>query len=508
MESLSDTRIIDLGIRGVQSRIRGARTQTLLTHLIGRLIAIGAIVWVGVELFTLIDFGNPDLFPGGGLKYMLDALKFLFILIELIALIIFTAPLMIFLAFSTTDAAAILYGARAFLTGDLFNNVQPPVGIDNDILFGTDPTDMFSSFVYIFSMDVIFPLKAIFRAAILMFFIILLGISLFAFLLRADMRSAATAFVSIQFIVFYGSAKHLFKSNFRFSPTKNIGELFTNDVVLIALSSYLFLEISLQISYISHILNPAQSRQQRVLRALDRLSEFRLGITGAPTPTPSPILTAEAEETEEDKKAGQSIGATGSSIARKFGVSGMTYFLEKASDSLFARPGGQQDKLTARLQRYHDGLVHSDSRVDEKLVGAAVTIKPLMTIVYVLTSVFFRVLIMLGGLYVILNPDVLLFVLRYPPSIYNSLEMLQPEGVVLLLIPIVVFILLLTSLIGYIQERFSSRFEDALDPMLEDQEFMEEELPGVITEGELEPISEEDTFYEQLTTEFGEGEEE
>ena len=503
MESLSDTRIIDLGIRGVQSRIKGARTQTLLTHLIGRIIAIGAIVWVGVELFTLIDFANPALFPDG---HMLDALSFLFIILELIALIIFTAPLMLFLAISPNDAGAILYGARAFLTGDLFNDVQPPGGIDSDVLFGVDPTDLFSPFEYLFAMDVIYPLKAIFRASILMFFVIMLGIAIVAFLFKADMRSAAAAFVSIQFIVFYGSVKHLFKSNFRFSPTKNIGELFTNDVVLIALSSYLFLEISLQISYISQILNPAQSRQQRVLRALNRLSEFRLGITGAPTP--SPLLAEEAEDDEAEKKAGQSIGATGSSIARKFGISGMTYFLEKASDSLFARPGGQQDKLTSRLQRYHDGLVHSDPRVDEKLVGAAVTIKPLMTIVYVLTSVLFRVLIMLGGLYAILNPDVLLFILRYPPSIYNSLEMLQPEGVVLLLIPIVVFILLLTSLIGYIQEKFSSRFEDALDPILEDQEFMEEELPGVITEGELEPISEEDTFYEQLTTEFGEGEEE
>lgn len=273
MESLSDTRIIDLGIRGVQSRIKGARTQTLLTHLIGRLIAIGAIVWVGVELFTLIDFANPALFPNG---HMLDALSFLFIILELIALIIFTAPLMLFLAFSSSDAGAILYGARAFLTGDLFNNVQPPGGIDSDVLFGVDPTDLFSPFEYLFAMDVIYPLKAIFRASILMFFVIMLGIALVAFLFKADMRSAATAFVSIQFIVFYGSAKHLFKSNFRFSPTKNIGELFTNDVVLIALSSYLFLEISLQISYISHILNPAQSRQQRVLRALNRLSEFRL----------------------------------------------------------------------------------------------------------------------------------------------------------------------------------------------------------------------------------------
>jgi hypothetical protein len=502
MESLSDTRIIDLGIRGVQSRIRGARTQTLLTHLIGRLIAIGAIVWVGVELFSLIDFANPALFPEG---HMLDALSFLFLLIQLLALIIFIAPLMIFLAFDPGFAESILNGARAFIAGDLFNNIQPPVDMDTALLYGSNPLDMFSSFQYAFSMEVIFPLKAIFRASILMFFIILLGISLAAFLFRADMRSAAAAFVSIQFIVYYGSVKHLFKSNFRFSPTKNLGELLTNDVVLIALSSYLFLEIALQISYISQILNPAQSRQQRVLRALDRLSEFRLGITG--TTTPSPILAAAEADTEDEgeKQAGYSIGATGSSIARKFGVAGMTYFLEKASDSLFARPGGQQDKLTARLQRYHDGLVHSDPRVDEKLVGAAVTVKPLMTIVYVLTSVIFRVLIMLGGLYVILNPDVLLFILRYPPSVYNSLEMLQPEGVVLLLLPIVVFILLLTSLIGYIQERFSKRFEDALDPVLDDQEFLEEELPGITTEGELEPISEEDMFYEQLTEEFGEG---
>ena len=85
--------------------------------------------------------------------------------------------------------------------------------------------------------------------------------------------------------------------------------------------------------------------------------------------------------------------------------------------------------------------------------------------------------------------------------------MLQPEGVVLLLIPIVIIILLLTSLIGYIQERFSKRFEDALDPMLEDQEFFEEELPGIITEGELEPITEEDLFYERLEQEFGDEEE-
>ncbi|MHA1224508.1 MAG: hypothetical protein ACTSP3_14875, partial [Candidatus Heimdallarchaeaceae archaeon] len=125
-----------------------------------------------------------------------------------------------------------------------------------------------------------------------------------------------------------------------------------------------------------------------------------------------------------------------------------------------------------------------------------------MTLVYVLVSVIFRVGIMILGLYAILNPDVLLFVLRYPPSIYNSLELLQPEGVVLLLIPIVVFILLLTSLIGFIQERFSSRFETELEPVLDELEYLKGEETGVIVEGEPEPISEEELFYRQLAQEF------
>jgi len=501
MESLSDTRIIDLGIRGVQSRIRGARIQTLITHVIGRLFAIGAIAWVLVQLFTLIAFDDPARFPE---RYFIDSLSFIFVLIELIAIILFTAPLMIFVAFLGNDAAGILLGAKAFLTGDLFGDINPPSGVDSNLLFGTnEPLDMFSSFAYLFSPEILQPLRVINRASIMLFFVVLLIISLIAFLFRADMRSAAAAFVSIQVIVFHGSVQLLFSERFSFTPTKNFGELFSNSVVLIALSSYLFLEIALQISYISQLLNPAQSRQQRVLRALDRLNDFRLGVTKTTL-----IQTEDSAETEEskEKQATKSIGSTGSSIARKFGVAGMTYFLEKASDSLFSRPGGQRDKLTSRLQRYHDGLVHSDPRVDEKLVGAEVVVKPLMTIVYVLTSVVFRVLIMLAGLYAILNPDILLFVLRYPPPIYNSLEMLQPEGVVLLLIPIVVIILLLTSLIGYIQERFSKRFEEALDPMLLDQEFLEEELPGITTEGELEPITEEDLFYERLEQEFGDDE--
>lgn len=501
MESLSDTQFIDLGIRGVQRRIRGARYQILATHIVGRLFAIGMVAWIAVQFTTLIDFSSTTLFPEG---YLINTLTIVFLFFLNIALILFSLPLMIFL-FAGADANAILYGVRAFITVDLFNNVEPPAPMTSSDMFSADATNLFYSFAYLFNRENTSEvLKAGNRASILVIILILLIITLIAFLVRADMRSAAASFILIQLVVFYSSTQLFFsQQDFRFTPTNNIGELFSNDVVLIALASYLFLEIALQISYISQILNPAQSRQQRVLRALDRLKDFRLGITSSVTVPTAPIREETTEDEDEgDREATRSIGSTGSSIARKFGIAGMTYFIEKASDSLFARPGGQQDKLTARLQRYHDGLVSSDPRTDDKLVGASIAVQPLMTLVYVLVSVVFRVGIMLGGLYAILNPDVLLFVLRYPPSVYNSLEMLEPEGVVLLLIPIVVIILLLTSLIGFIQERFSKRFEEELEPVLEDLEYLEGELKGVITEGELEPISEEDLFYEQLSSEF------
>lgn len=509
MESLADTRFIDLGIRGVQRRIRGARYQTIITHLVGRLAALGIALWVLLSLLHptngLIELSNTTKFPEG---YLLNSMTYIFVFFENIAIVIFSAPLMIFLAISGADAAAILLGARAFISEDLFNGVNPPnpTGeLTPDVFFGGSATNLFGSFGNLFSGGVFNSLRPSNRASILMVLVILFILTLVAFLFRADMRSAATAFICVQLIVFHASVQNLlWPGVFSFSPTNRIGELFTNNVVLMALASYLFLEISLQISYITQILNPTQSRQQRVLRALDRLREFRLGVTD----TPQKQVLEKPEEGDEDSKASLSISSTGSSIARKFGLAGMTYFIEKASDSLFAKPGGQQDKLTARLQRYHDGLIHSDARVDDKLVGTSVAIKPLMTLVYVGVSVLFRVGIMLVGLYAILNPDILLFILRYPPSIYNSIEMLQPEGVVLLLIPIVVFILLLTALVGYIQERFSSRFEEELETEFDDIEDYEEykEEVGIITEGELEPITEEDLFYEQLDSEFGEDE--
>ena len=502
MESLAETEYIDLGIRGIQRRLRGARFQTLFTAVVGRLLAIGAITWMSLQLFSLVDKTKlPE-------NHVLTTFKLYVLFIEMIAMIFFTLPFLIFLAFAPTDAAAILYTLRAFVNIDLFNNIQPPSPMTTDLFNisggGLDVgAFLFSPFGYYFTN--LKPFKAANRATTLVLAFVLLGITILAFLFRSDMRSAAAAFVISQFIVLYGNVQLMFIETFQFSPTRNFGALLSSKVVQVALASYLFLEVALQISYVTQILNPTQNRQKRVLRALDRLKEFRLGMAGVVKPTVEEQKGEgeEGEEGKEGKEVTKSRVGTGSTLARKFGLAGITYFIEKASDSLFAKPGGQQEKLTARLQRYHDGLIHSDPAVDDKLVGTSVAVSPFMAIVYVLVSVIFRVGIMIFGLYAILNPDILLFILRYPPSIYNSLEMYEPEGVVLLLIPIVIFILLITALIGYIQERIARRLEKGIEPVLEEEvQYEEKERPGIITEGGLSPITEED-FYRQLAEEVG-----
>ncbi|MHA2254702.1 MAG: hypothetical protein ACXAAM_01350, partial [Candidatus Heimdallarchaeaceae archaeon] len=275
MESLADTRFIDLGIRGVQRRIRGTRYQTLVTHVVGRLVALGIAAWVVVQLYNLIDFGNLEKFPEG---YLIDSLTFIFVFFEIIVIIFFSLPLMLLLLLQTSDGPSVMLALRAFISEDLFGGINPPGGISPSEFFGGEATNLFGPFVNLFNNETLQPLNASNRASILMLAIILFGASILAFLMRAEMRSAASAFICIQFVVFYGSVQLLLEgSSFSFSPTNRIGALLSNQVVLIALASYLFLEVSLQISYISQILNPTQNRQQRVLRALDRLREFRLG---------------------------------------------------------------------------------------------------------------------------------------------------------------------------------------------------------------------------------------
>ncbi len=502
MESLADETMIELGIKTVEKRLRSARIQTIATTIVSRLLSLLVLLWLLTILYSLLD---PTRVPQG---HITTSFTLLMLYLQNFAMLLFTLPFMLFFVFGGAIGSAIYIGARSFFAVGLFRYIDPPSPMTAEELYGTasaDPgTAFISAFAYLFQNDAAFRLEN--RATIVMLGFFIVGLSMLAFLFRAEMRTATTAFLTIQLTLFYGIVKLVFdQETLAFSTPRNLADFFATEVILIALVSYLFLEITMQTSYIGQILNPVQQRQKRVLKSMERLKEFKLGVKEEEV-KPKGEKSAESEEKPKIKQE----ETRGGVLKQKMSKTLIAHFVEKASDSLFKKEGGRRDQLTSRLQRYHATLQHADPTVDEKIVGSSVAVTPLSTIMYVGISIVTRIAIMVFGLYAILNIDLILFVLGFPPAIYNSIEVLEPEGIIILLLPMIVFVLLLTQIIGWAQERFASRAEAVLDLQSRDDieaaiaqadRAAQRETTAVSVGGTPEDLTEED-YYKKLEEEI------
>jgi hypothetical protein len=192
-------------------------------------------------------------------------------------------------------------------------------------------------------------------------------------------------------------------------------------------------------------------------KQLSRLSEFRLGITKLGTEDEKAAkkvakdIKQEEVDGEERETTALSAGS-GSTTARKFGADALVFLLDSAQDSMFAKPGGEQERLTGRLQRYHDGLLAHDRGLDDKLGGsAAKAFNPFMVLLIVISSMIFRVVLLIGFTWMVLNSSKVLGFINLPPAVTNSLELYEPEGMLVILIPLIFFMLGVSYMISKIQ---------------------------------------------------------
>ena len=104
-----------------------------------------------------------------------------------------------------------------------------------------------------------------------------------------------------------------------------------------------------------------------------------------------------------------------------------------------------------------------------------------MALGFMLATSAARIVVMVMLAWITLNPSVLLGILNLPPSVTNSLEMDQPEGIVLVLAPFVVLILGASAIIGAIQKQAIR----AASLVLGGDEEDEEEFAQTTDKGEL-----------------------
>lgn len=349
------------------------------------------------------------------------------------------------LSIEPTFLNEILLIFRSFLDNFLFNGLDVETqGIDTNQFLGTSD-DPFSPLAYLFLYSTRMIWETPFLHGIIYLALIFATLTGINFIIRGDVSQAAWTFGLAQVVIGLAYLNELVLPLSLDGST--IGSLFSSTLFQIGLISYLYLEYSLQTGYLNQIAQPSLERQKRVGAQLAKLSQFRLGITklGTEEEQASRKIKKTEEDTEEGgekKSTALSVGGSGSRTARKYGAEALVFLLDSTKDSLFGSKEGEKEKMTGRLQRYHDGLLRHDRRLDEKLGGSVgKAFSPLRTSFYIIVSMLFRLSLLLLFSWLVLNADVFFEYIQFPQTLTNSIEFEQPESILLVLIPLIFLIL-------------------------------------------------------------------
>lgn len=231
-----------------------------------------------------------------------------------------------------------------------------------------------------------------------------------------------------------------------------ISTLLGSTMFQLALLAYLYLEYSLQTGYLNKIAQPTLARQKRVGKQLERLNNFKLGITKIDKDVKQVEKISEEDEDTEGTSTALSVGA-GSNTSKKFGANALVFLLDSAQDSLFKGTSGEKEKLTGRLQRYHDGLLRHDRTLDKKLGGAGSdTFNPFMTLLSIFITIIVRITVLVFFAYLTLNASAFFSWIKFSPTLTNSIEFTQPESILLVLIPLIFLMIGGSVLIAKVQD--------------------------------------------------------
>jgi hypothetical protein len=106
-----------------------------------------------------------------------------------------------------------------------------------------------------------------------------------------------------------------------------------------------------------------------------------------------------------------------------------------------------------RLQIYVDDLLHSDPNARDELTAKAAAPSSSYVIGSTITGSAIRFLTVVAVSFILMSPNVIRMLLNLPMGIENSVEMLQPEIVVLFLVPIVGLFPFTAAIISWMSKR-------------------------------------------------------
>jgi hypothetical protein len=325
-----------------------------------------------------------------------------------------------------------------------------PYGVPGPI---TNVNEVFARF----SVDIFEVLNSLLENTFLFLYFLCAGIGVALFLqslVRMEHKFVGGAFISLQMILVIAVLR-----NTIFATLSDFGiilpfitdehaildyatgfpddfiQFLTGELQLLVLVSFAYLELSYQMIYSYSVGKPVEDREETLKKQL--------------------LALRQATRKQDAIERGEKVSIT--AMSRSSGATAFSFLREAIERKVV----GSQDALenldavsdVRRLQIFVDELLQSDSRARDELTAKAAAPSSSYVIGSTIMGSVFRFLSVIAISFMLMSPAVFLTILNPPIGILDSVEVLQPEIVLLFLVPIVLLFPFAAMVVSWFSKR-------------------------------------------------------
>ncbi|MFX0074867.1 MAG: hypothetical protein ACFE96_05460 [Candidatus Hermodarchaeota archaeon] len=232
-------------------------------------------------------------------------------------------------------------------------------------------------------------------------------------------------------------------------PIDNIFQFFSSPVILLAIASYIYLELAFQINYTYTVTKPSLERRLRLEAQLHVLESESHYVT-ANVDKIKEEAQARRKELQIEEKA--TIGKFFARTGEKFSY--VKEMIEKRKLEEEEKKLITAASKTRRLGRYINQLFREDSEARDTITARSSAPRPKSLLISTATNFIFRVGLLIIISYIIIHPKWFMEnVFNLPPAIVDSVAMYSPEVIIILLAPLILLFPVISKIISSIKHR-------------------------------------------------------
>jgi len=234
-------------------------------------------------------------------------------------------------------------------------------------------------------------------------------------------------------------------------PIDDVFQFFASPVILLAITSYIYLEMAFQINYTYTVTKPSLERSHRLEAQLTILQSESYYIT-ANVDKIKEEAKKRREELKIEDKTTMGIGGFFAKTGERFSY--VKEMIEKKKLEEEEKKLITAASKTRRLGRYMDRLFQEDLEARDTLTAKSSAPKPQSLVVSTIINFIFRVGLLVTISFIIIHPKWFMeHIFNLPPAIVESVVMYSPEIIVILLIPLMLTFPVISKVISFIKHR-------------------------------------------------------